>query len=230
LLRNIQFATKQKIAVGTLPTVNDLRNRRLELTRAALQEAVQAGDLDPFRKLVEDLASEFDPFDVAAAAVKLAHQASHDEEGVRADEQDIPIPQVPERRDRGPGPWRERGPRAQGPRGKERGQRRGRERGERRSREPGPDRRPEGGRAARSWDRVRLFIGTGRAGGLRPGDIVGAIANEAGVPGSAIGAIEIADDFSLVEVPADAADQVIEALRRTKIRGKRVVVRRDGGA
>jgi ATP-dependent RNA helicase DeaD len=90
LLRNIQFATKQKIAVGTLPTVNDLRNRRLELTRAALQEAVQAGGLDPFRKLVEDLASEFDPFDVAAAAVKLAHQASHDEEGARADEQDIP--------------------------------------------------------------------------------------------------------------------------------------------
>jgi ATP-dependent RNA helicase DeaD len=76
---------------------------------------------------------------------------------------------------------------------------------------------------------VRLFISAGRAAGLRPGDIVGAIANEAGVPGSAIGAIEIADDFSLVEVPADAADQVIDALRRTKIRGKRVMVRRDGG-
>jgi ATP-dependent RNA helicase DeaD len=236
LLRNIQFATKQKIAVGTLPTVNDLRNRRLELTRAALQEAVQAGDLDPFRKLVEDLASEFDPFDVAAAAVKLAHQASHDEEGARSDEQDIPTP-LPEQRSRGPGPWGERGRNAQGPRGKERGQPRGRERGEQRgrepgeqrSREPGPERRAEGGRGARSWDRVRLFISSGRAAGLRPGDIVGAIANEAGVPGSAIGAIEIADDFSLVEVPADAADHVIEALRRTKIRGKRVMVRRDGG-
>jgi ATP-dependent RNA helicase DeaD len=221
LLRNIQFATKQKIAVGKLPTVNDLRNRRLELTRAALSEAVQAGELDPFRKLVEDLASEFDPFDVAAAAVKLAHQASHEEEGARADEQDIPIPHVPERQSRGPQPWRERGRGARGPRGKERGQPRGRERG--------PDRRAEGGRGPRSWDRVRLFIGSGRAGGLRPGDIVGAIANEAGVPGSAIGAIEIADDFSLVEVPADAAEHVIERLRRTKIRGKRVMVRRDGG-
>jgi ATP-dependent RNA helicase DeaD len=209
LLRNIQFATKQKIAVGNLPTVNDLRNRRLELTRAALQEAVQAGELDPFRKLVEDLASEFDPFDVAAAAVKLAHQASHEEEGARAEEQDIPVPHVPERQGRGPQPWRERG-RARG-------------------RERGSERRPAGGRGPRSWDRVRLFIGTGRAGGLRPGDIVGAIANEAGVPGSAIGAIEIADDFSLVEVPADAADHVIERLRRTKIRGKRVMVRRDGG-
>jgi ATP-dependent RNA helicase DeaD len=219
LLRNIQFATKQKISVGTLPTVNDLRNRRLELTRAALQEAVQAGELDPFRKLVEDLASEFDPFDVAAAAVKLAHQASHDEEGVRADEQDIPSP-LPEPRGRGPQPWRDRDRRAQGPRGSERGSKRAPGRG--------PERRLEGGRGARSWDRVRLFIGSGRAAGLRPGDIVGAIANEAGVPGSAIGAIEIADDFSLVEVPSDAVDRIIEALRRTKVRGKRVSVRRDG--
>ena len=119
LLRNIQFATKQKISVGTLPTVDDLRNRRLELTRAALQEAVQAGELDPFRKLVEDLASEFDPFDVAAAAVKLAHQASHDEEGARADEQDIPTP-LPEPRSRGAQPWRDRGP-ERGPRAQGRG-------------------------------------------------------------------------------------------------------------
>ncbi len=128
--------------------------------------------------------------------MKLAHQASHDEEGARAEEQDIPVPHVPERRDGGPRRPRERQGR---------------------------------GRDPRTWDRVRLFIGSGRAAGLRPGDIVGAIANEAGVPGSAIGAIEIADKFSLVEVPADAADHVIEALRSTKIRGKRVQVRRDGG-
>jgi ATP-dependent RNA helicase DeaD len=214
LLRNIQIATKQRISVGTLPTVIDLRNRRLELTRAALQEAVQAGELDSFRKLVEDLASEFDPLDVAAAAVKLAHQASHDEAGARADEQDIPIPHVPERRGSGSERSRDRGPRAEGAQGRDRG----------------PERRPEGGRGARSWDRVRLFIGSGRAAGLRPGDIVGAIANEAGVPGSAIGAIEIADEFSLVEVPADAANHIIEVLRRAKIRGKRVTVRRDAGA
>jgi ATP-dependent RNA helicase DeaD len=77
---------------------------------------------------------------------------------------------------------------------------------------------------------VRLFIGLGRTGGLRPADLVGAIANEAGVEGAAIGAIEIADQFSLVEVPAETADVVIDALRRTKLRGKRVVVRRDGNA
>jgi ATP-dependent RNA helicase DeaD len=214
LLRNIQFATQQKISVGTLPTVNDLRNRRLELTRAALHEAVQAGELDSFRKVVEDLASEFDPFDVAAAAVKLAHQASHDEEGARADEQDIPVVHVEERRERGPGHRPDRGP--------QRGAKRGPQRGPR----SGPDR----GRGPRSWDTVRLFIGLGRNAGLRPSDLVGAIANEAGVAGSAIGVIEIADQFALVEVPAEAAEVVIDALRSTKLLGKRVVVRRDASA
>jgi ATP-dependent RNA helicase DeaD len=209
LLRNIQLATKQKIAVGTLPTVNDLRNRRLELTRAALREAVEAGELDSFRKLVEDLASELDPLDVAAAAVKLAHQASHDEAGARADEQDIPAPRLHEPREHG----------GRGFAARERGPRRGGERG--------PASREASGRGPRAWDRARLFIGAGHTAGLRPGDLVGAIANEAGVPGSAIGAIEIADAFSLVEVPAEAADHVIDALRSTKIRGKRVVVRRD---
>jgi ATP-dependent RNA helicase DeaD len=210
LLRNIQFATKQKISVETLPTVSDLRNRRLELTRAALHEAVLAGELDSFRKLVEDMASEHDPLDVAAAAVKLAHQAGQDEDGARADEQDIPVVPTQDRRERG-----------HPPRGQGRAPERGRERGR-------PERGPERERGPRSWDRARLFIGLGRNAGLRPGDLVGAIANEAGVPGSAIGAIEIADQFSLVEVPADAADHVIEALRSTKLRGKRVQVRRDG--
>src|SRR4030095_15719730 len=63
------------------------------------------------RRLVEDRAAEFDPFDVAAAAVKLAHQASHDEEGARADEQDIPAPHLPERPDRGRGRARTSAPR-----------------------------------------------------------------------------------------------------------------------
>jgi len=49
-------------------------------------------------------------------------------------------------------------------------------------------------------DYVRLFVGLGRHAGVRPADLVGAIANEAGVKGDAIGAIEIADRFSMVEV------------------------------
>jgi ATP-dependent RNA helicase DeaD len=74
---------------------------------------------------------------------------------------------------------------------------------------------------------ARLFIQAGRAAGIRPQDIVGAIANESRLSGRDIGAIQIADRFSLVEVPVDAADEVIDALRATTLKGRRFAVRRD---
>ncbi|HLV80459.1 MAG TPA: DbpA RNA binding domain-containing protein, partial [Chthonomonadaceae bacterium] len=70
--------------------------------------------------------------------------------------------------------------------------------------------------------RVRLFVEIGRVQGLRPGDLVGAIANEAGLPGKSIGAIDILDRTAFVEVPADQVETVITALGRTKLLGKRV--------
>ena len=74
---------------------------------------------------------------------------------------------------------------------------------------------------------TRLFVGAGRAAGMRPGDLVGAITNEAGLRGNDIGAIQIADGFSLVEVPEASADHVIRTLRDTSIRGQKVMVRRE---
>ena len=82
-------------------------------------------------------------------------------------------------------------------------------------------------RRSRNEDGVRLFIGAGRAAGVRPADLVGAITGEAGVPSRALGAIEIADKFSLVEVPDALADRIIAALKATKIRGNKVHVRRE---
>jgi len=76
---------------------------------------------------------------------------------------------------------------------------------------------------------ARLFVGAGRIAKIRPKDLVGAIANESRLSGRDIGAIQIADRFSLVEVPADAADEVIAALRASTIKGKSVQVRRDRG-
>jgi ATP-dependent RNA helicase DeaD len=81
------------------------------------------------------------------------------------------------------------------------------------------------GRSTPSADVVRLFIGAGRQAGIRPGDLVGAITGEAKITSRDLGAIEIADKFSLVEVSAGLANQVIDALRGTTIRGKKVVVR-----
>jgi ATP-dependent RNA helicase DeaD len=74
---------------------------------------------------------------------------------------------------------------------------------------------------------TRIFIGAGRERGIRPQDLVGAIANEAGLNGRQIGAIEIADRFSLVEVPEASADKVVSALRGRTIKGKKTTVRRE---
>ena len=86
MLKAIERTTKQRIAVVKLPTVADLRARRLELTRATLHESIVADDLDHFRVVVETLADEFDLMDVALAAVKLAYDST----GGDAEEDEIP--------------------------------------------------------------------------------------------------------------------------------------------
>jgi ATP-dependent RNA helicase DeaD len=79
------------------------------------------------------------------------------------------------------------------------------------------------------WETTRIYVGAGRRDRVRPSDLVGAIANEVGVGGEAVGAIQISETHSLVEIPAEIADDIIEALRATTIKGRRVVVRRDRG-
>ena len=85
---------------------------------------------------------------------------------------------------------------------------------------------PRRGRRATAGT-TRLFVGIGRSGGVRPQDLVGAIAGESHLSGRDIGAIEIADRFSLVEVPESAADEVVRALRGTSIKGQKATVRRE---
>lgn len=78
---------------------------------------------------------------------------------------------------------------------------------------------------------VRLFINVGRNQGARPQDFVGAIANEAGIPGRAIGAIDIFDDYAFVDIPHEFVDRVLAAMRAAKIKGRPVnaeVARVDG--
>ncbi len=93
-------------------------------------------------------------------------------------------------------------------------------------------RRPAGptsapGSRGRAQGMARLFVAAGRAAGIRPADLVGAIAGETSLKGRDIGSIEITDRFSLVEVPEDSLGEVVEALRTTRIKGRKVQVRRD---
>jgi ATP-dependent RNA helicase DeaD len=204
-LREIQRAIKRKIEFATLPSVAELYARRLDLTRASLREAVLAGDLDPYRRVVEALGTEFDVTEIAAAAVKLAHQGGGPDEA-----RDIPTLRLTERR-REPQTGQDRRPagRAEARAGR---------------RPPAQSPKMAGKRARVRRGMVRLRINAGRQAGLLPGDVVGAIANEVGISSRAIGAIDIADRYSLVEVAAEVADAVRTALRRSTLKGKKVTV------
>src|SRR5439155_2315022 len=90
MLKTIERVTRQRIAIETVPTIADLRARRLELTRAALHDSILDDDLEHFRVVVETLTDEFDIMEVALAAVKLAHEAG----GGAVDDEDDDIPQI----------------------------------------------------------------------------------------------------------------------------------------
>jgi ATP-dependent RNA helicase DeaD len=137
--------------------------------------------------VVDSLSGEFDPVQIAMAAVRLYHQAS----GGEAAEEEAPVAEAPKADAK---------------------------------RKPAKD-APYG--LAAGGGMARLYISAGRQAGVRPQDLVGAIANEAGVAGGLIGAIQITDRFSLVEVPDEVAEQVIRKLGRATIRGKKVQVKRD---
>ncbi len=191
MLKAIERATGRPIAIEKLPTVADLRARRLELTRAALRQIVLEDDLDTFRAVLEPLGEEFGIYEVALAAVKLASDAS----GTSRDEEELPAVDL-------------------APPGEGGGRRKaaGRDQGH--------------GRPAAKGT-TRLFVGTGRSSGVRPQDLVGVIARKSNLSGREIGAIEIAERFSLVEVPETAADDVVAALRQVSIKGRKATVRRE---
>jgi ATP-dependent RNA helicase DeaD len=219
MIKAIEKATKQKVTVAQVPSVADLRVRRLELTRASLYESLLQDDLEPFRVVVESLTDEFDLMEVALAAVRLAHNATST--GGDGDDEEIPaIVLRADRPDKAGGGRFDKGfdrpDRGRGGAGGDRGGDRG---GAGRGRER-PVKRPNAGM-------TRLFVSLGRSAGVRPQDLVGAITGETELAGRDIGAIEITDRFSLVEVPDRSADDVISALSNSRIKGNRATVRRE---
>ena len=76
---------------------------------------------------------------------------------------------------------------------------------------------------------VRLFINVGRQQRVRPGDILGAIAGETGIPGKLIGTIDMYDKYTFVEVPSEHAKDVLRAMKRAKIKGKSINIEPANG-
>jgi ATP-dependent RNA helicase DeaD len=192
LLRNIEAATKQKIEIGTVPTVADLRTRQLEQLRDQVAALLSAGELDRYRPMVEQLAEDYDVMDIAAAAIRLA---------ARKVENESAPDEIPNMTTRG---------------------------GDRDAHTPRPARQGRREFAGKVGGKVaKIYVGAGRKLKIRPGDIVGAIAGEAGLGLEEIGAVTIGDRHSIVEVPEDKVEHIIRALSASTIKGKKVRVRRD---
>ena len=208
LVENIQRVTGQKILIEKVPTIADLRNRRMELTMATLRETLLDDELDRYRTIVETLTDEFDLYEIALAAVKLSHEASG------ADLEEVEIPDVSMRGSNDRDRFSKDGKPGKGGEGK----------GDK------PGKEGKGGKGKdrlSSSDATRLYFPIGRSSRVRPGDLVGAIAGETSLTGRDVGAIEITENFSLVEVPSNAVDEVISAIKRTTIKGQKVTPRRE---
>ena len=205
LLRQIEKLTRQPIEMAPLPTEAALQAKRLGSMRAAIEERVKAGGLDAQRAFVASLAHDVDVLDIAAAVVSLLSDPDEEAEGA-ADAEEAPERRGRDRdghgrddRDR-----RGRGERDRGPRDRDR------------------DHEPTGPTGPMS----QLFVSAGRSAGIGPGDLVGAITNEARLNARQLGKITIAPHHALVEVPEALVDRVIRALSKTKLRGQSVEVRR----
>jgi ATP-dependent RNA helicase DeaD len=216
LLNQIERTTKQPIELMAIPSISDLNESRLLRFKTNIVEALEDDAIESFIPLIETIQSETEasPEKLMAALAKLAQG----DEPLFLNEADRPdLNARPERGDRGA---RERG-------GRERG---GRDRGERRQR---GNSKPEAGMQ-------RFRIAVGHMHKVKPGNIVGAIANEANINSKHIGAIEIYDTYSTVDLPQGMPEDLQSHLRNTRVAGQKLDIRawsdkppakskRDGG-
>jgi ATP-dependent RNA helicase DeaD len=210
MLKAIERATRQPVAQLTLPTIKAVNDVRIAKFKDQIGEALAAGGLDMFRSLIEDYEREQNvpAIDIAAALAKLN----------RGDE-----PLLLEKPDREPKPaaeWQEREPRPA---------RAGREGFTREAfAQPRESFKKERVMRAPEPGMATYRIEVGHANSVKPGNIVGAIANEGGIPSKEIGRIEIYDDYSTLDMPADLPQDLLQHLQKVWVAGRQLNITRDG--
>ncbi len=218
-LRDIQRYCKTKILPQPVPSLDDISNKRVN---RVLEEAANVIEEDP--EILKEMQETIDQFifdndsssmELAAALLKLRLGSEPDEDDELENMAEPRSLDTPSRRDRD-----ERG----GKRGRRKHDRdEGDERG-RRSRRDKDEKDGKKGKKKKHEedDMVRLFINIGKNQHIRPGDLVGAIAGEADIPGSMVGAIDLYDSYSFVDVDRAHAEKVMQAMKNVKIKGLKV--------
>ncbi|GAB3492755.1 hypothetical protein GCM10027341_07220 [Spirosoma knui] len=252
--REIQSYTKVRVEKGVIPSFEDIVGVRKARFIEQIQQTIQdSQDLNLYEDMLNQLHhAGFSTEQIVAALVKRSmglekNEFAEQNLGLEDDRRRERGDRFGDRNDRGRGGDRfedRRGSRfgdrdrndrgssrfGDSDRGSRFGDRDRNDRGPRFGRGDGPDReRSDRGkfeRAPRERDAnmTRLMVTIGRKDFVRPGDIVGAIAGEANIPGSSIGSIDIFDKFTYVDVPKDMANVVLDAMEGNTIKGRRVNV------
>ena len=212
-LRDIQRYCKTKIIPQPIPSLDDITAIRVEKVMDEVTDVINDNDLSRMINIIEKklLEEDYTSMDLAAALLKMAMGEAEEDEI----DNSTTARSLDDLDDFGRG-------RKGGNRGRDvrRGGRSGDDWGDGFGGRGGRGGRT--GRESREEGMVRLFVNIGKSQNIRPGDILGAIAGESGMPGSLIGSIDMFDNYTFVDVPEDCADSVLKAMKHAKIRGKNV--------
>ena len=191
-LRDIQRYCKTKIVPQPIPSIDDVTEIKADKILCQAEEILQDNDMDRLIDIIERKVLEEDYTTLDLAAGLLRIIMGEDNEDIIEDSR--PLRSLDDL-----GDWRDRNY--------------GRGRGSR-----------SGGRGNRSGgdDMARLFINIGKNQNVKPGDILGAIAGESGMPGKMVGSIDMYDKYTFVEVPREQADIVLQAMKDARFKGKNI--------
>lgn len=241
LLRAIERATRQPIEQMWLPSIDEVNDQRVARFHERIARGLEAEDLDLYRGLIQSFVHdrEVSELDVAAA---LARQLQGDTPLLMARAASVEaMPEVAPRapfkpRDEDkraprarPGapesaPSEARPPRAERPSKLERPSKPERPSEVERVRSEAPPRKSKPASAKLGFESYRVEVG--HRDGVRPGNLVGAIANEAGLDSQFIGQIRIEDDHSVVELPEGMPKEIFHHLKKVWVAGRKLEIRK----
>ncbi len=216
MLSSIERATRQKIEMMELPSTQIINDKRIDKFKQDITDTLSNEDLSMFSQLIEQYQQEHNvpALEIAAA---LARKLQGDSEFLLSNK--------PQRKSKSREDW-DRDDRGRSDRGRR--ERPGRDRSERSDRERAPrrERKPRDTALDEGMDRYRIEVGHNHE--VKPGNIVGAIANEADIESKFIGRISIYDDHSTVDLPADMPKEVLYTLKKVWVSGQQLKMSLDG--
>jgi ATP-dependent RNA helicase DeaD len=208
MLRAIERATRQVIEPMNLPSVDAVNTLRIAKFKQRITETVAKGDANLYRPVLEQLETEsgLSLMDIAAALANLAQGSTP-----------LLLAQKPERPADAHAPPRREEPRREEPRREEP------RREEPRREEPRREERPRKSGPAQ-METFRIEVGSVHS--IKPGNIVGAIANEADIEGVHIGRVDIREDHSYVDLPEGMPKEIFKQLQKVRVAGRELRISR----